>query len=297
MPGKVILLGEHAVLCGHPAIATAVPRRLTLVAELGQDAHDLPGDRSLRQALVTTAVSFGLDPCRVAVHTESRLPPGGGLGSSAALSVALVRAVAALSCTELTDTEVMRLATEVEHAFHRRSSGLDIRAVVHTGPIWFEPGAEPLVLPLDVREPFDLVIAQSGQRRSTAAQVDAVGHRPAQSNSSPGPMARLGELTRRARAALADGEVADLGDAMNSAHLELRDLGMSTPTLDRMVAIAREAGAAGAKLTGAGHGGAMIAVAGARGPRICTALRDSGFEVFLTRMNRSEPEDATNHRN
>ncbi|MER7578028.1 mevalonate kinase [Streptomyces sp. NPDC126514] len=281
VPGKVILIGEHAVLHAQPAIATCIPPRLTLTATLGPPGHGgRPADTRLRDALATAAAFFGLDPRRITIRTRSQLAIGAGLGSSAALSVALVRALADLCGTASEGTQLLQAATDVEHAFHGRSSGLDIHAVASGGLIWYEPGPNPQASPLAVPEPFDLVVAMSGQRRSTAAPVRAL----APAGGSAAAMARLGARSRQARTALISGETEALGRAMNGAHEELIALGVSTPVLDRMVTLARAAGAVGAKLTGAGHGGAVIALAPTHTRQVLAALRTAGFDTFLLRV-------------
>lgn len=284
VPGKVVLIGEHAVLRGHPAIAAPVPRYLTLSAALGAPGQ-LPDDPGLRRALTVSADLFGLNPHRIRIRMESRLPAGEGLGSSAALSVALVRTLADLCATDLDPAEAMRMAIEVENAFHRRSSGLDIHAVSHDGPIWFEPGPpRPRSSPIAVGASLDLVVAQSGQRRSTADQISRLTRPSAPGAPANRPVEQLGRLAHQARAALVDGDLPRLGRAMDCAHRQLADLGVSTPVLDRMVGIARAAGAVGAKLTGAGNGGSIIALAPRHAARVTTALHAAGFTAFVTRL-------------
>lgn len=247
VPGKIILIGEHAVLHGQPAIATRIPLQLTLSATMGPPGRAGLHDTRSRDALATAAAFFGLDPHHIQIRTRSQLPVGGGLGSSAALSVALVRALAELCTADIEQAELLRMATEVEHTFHGCSSGLDIHAVASHGLIWFQPGPQPQVSPLTVPAPLDFIVALSGKRRSTAAPVSAL----APVGGSVVAMRRLGELTDQARTALISGDTSTLGHAMNGAHEEMSALGVSAPVLDRMVVLARAAGALGAKLTGA----------------------------------------------
>lgn len=279
VPGKIILIGEHAVLHGQPAIATRIPLQLTLSATMGPPGRAGLHDTRSRDALATAAAFFGLDPHHIQIRTRSQLPVGGGLGSSAALSVALVRALAELCTADIEQAELLRMATEVEHTFHGCSSGLDIHAVASHGLIWFQPGPQPQVSPLTVPAPLDFIVALSGKRRSTAAPVSAL----APVGGSVVAMRRLGELTDQARTALISGDTSTLGHAMNGAHEEMSALGVSAPVLDRMVVLARAAGALGAKLTGAGHGGAVIALApdSARARQVVLALRTAGFDALL----------------
>ena len=318
-PGKVILLGEHTVVYGQPAIATSIRRRLTLTVALGDAPGIESADPRVRMALETAAGIFGLDASRIGVGVESEIPIGCGLGSSAAFSVALLRALAEISGTQLRGNELLRRATEVENAFHGTSSGIDVSVASLGGVIWFErtaplsgdgvsdakahhppsvarppEGAGRRRTPLEteihatrlpVHDAFDLVVGISDERRSTAGPVGGLRSRV---RSHPGLhgqfFALAGNLVHAARGALGTGDFETLGLLMDAAQGLLNSMGVSTPTLERMVTIARSAGALGAKLTGAGGGGAVIALAPDNALDVADAFQAEGFESFITRV-------------
>ncbi|MGW4380742.1 mevalonate kinase [Kitasatospora sp. NPDC004531] len=289
-PGKVILFGEHAVGRGRPAVAVPLDRTLALTATLrhcpaGARTAGAPADPRLGAAIALAAGGFGLDPDEVAVHVDSEVPAGCGLGSSAALSTALLRALADLTGRRLGRDELWERATAVEAAFHGTSSGLDVAAVVLDVPVWFDPAARPRAVPLAVGRDLALVVAATGDRRSTADQIRRVrryeNDRP---DTARHAFRRLGALAAAGRDTLRAGDLPALGVLLDEAHAQLAGLGLSTPALDRARAAARAAGALGAKLTGAGGGGAIVALAPDAPQAVVRALRAAGFEAFTTRI-------------
>ena len=151
--------------------------------------------------------------------------------------------------------------------------------------IWFERGDPPRIERLRAGKPFDLVIAQSGELRSTAGPVGRLRQRYAARPELYGKFFRLaGDLVRAGRSALEDGDWETLGALMDAGQGLLNGFGVSTPTLERMIGIARGAGALGAKLSGAGGGGVIIALAPERSSEVVEALGACGFEAFVTRV-------------
>ncbi|MFE7409369.1 mevalonate kinase family protein [Streptomyces laurentii] len=177
-PGKVILLGEHAVGHGQPAIAVPITRRLSLTAALHPNEPGPPlADPAAQSAVATAARLFSLNPRQMTVRTTSDIPPGCGLGSSAALSVTLVRTLADLTHRRLEQTELLDRARAVEAAFHGTSSGLDVAVSALARPIWFRPAYPAHATPLPIAKPFDLVVAITPEQRSTADQVHQLRRR------------------------------------------------------------------------------------------------------------------------
>jgi hydroxymethylglutaryl-CoA reductase len=291
-PGKVILLGEHTVVYGEPAVASAIDRRLEVTVRRRRPKHrDSTRDLRAEAALASAAGSFGIDPCGLSVEVKSQIPMACGLGSSAALSLALVRALASLERESISEEDAASRAAQVEAVFHGTPSGVDVAAIAHGGIIWFERYAPDRVTELVSPEPADLVVGLSGELRSTAEPVARLRARREQSPETYGEMFRIaGDLARAGRTALEGGQWETLGSLMDVAQGLLNAFGVSTPTLERMVDIARGAGALGAKLTGAGGGGAIIALAPRGAGDIVSALRDEGFEAFGTRIG-AEKED------
>ncbi|MGP3683166.1 hypothetical protein ACTVZO_00265 [Streptomyces sp. IBSNAI002] len=220
---------------------------------------------------------------RPSTATSSPAPSSPGNGHQVANRP--LRAVADLAAAVPDESQILSMATDVECVFHGRSSGLDVCAVAHVDAIWFEPGLPPRTSPLPVAAPLSLIIALTPRRTSTAARIAALRMRVDFSSPTVRPaMDALGKLTCQAHSAVVHGDPGPLGLLMDQAQSTLQTLGLSTPELDRGIAVARAAGAAGAKLTGAGGGGALIALAQGpdQAPQIEAALKDAGFIAFTT---------------
>lgn len=301
-PGKLILLGEHAVVFGQPALAVpcaAVEARATVWPSEGPlevasrppgggepqavRIADAPVDdliaATVRAALVARGLAPGDAPWRLTL--ESTVPIGRGLGSSAAVSVALVKAVCAAAGREATAEEARALAMAGERCAHGQPSGIDPAVVAHGRPIRFHAG---VVAPLAIRAPLVLVVADCGEERATRAAVEGVrARRDRQPATYDGWFARIGTLVDEAAAALAAGDPTRLGRLMDANHLVLQAMGVSTPALDRLVGAARGAGALGAKLSGAGGGGICVAlVRPDDAAAVAEALRAAGAARVLT---------------
>jgi mevalonate kinase len=290
--GKVILLGEHAVVYGHPALAAALDLGVSATAERVEPGRgalrvrawelDLPATSDAPPARALRALEAALELPEAGCELEAvaTVPARAGLGSSAAWAVAATRALAALARRELADEDVERIAGEAEKIFHGRPSGVDVALATRGGVGLFQraQGLAPVAV-----APFDLVIGLSGEPRDTAARVaDVARRREAQPEDTDARLGRLGELAAHGAHALARGAVRTLGPLLDAAQEDLAGLGLSTPRLDAMIAAARAAGALGAKLTGAGGGGAMIALPPPAGPEaIVEALRALGAGALV----------------
>ena len=255
-PGKVILLGEHAVVYGHPAIAAAIPRYVTVAIEEARTTSlELPGGRAapagITEAVAALAAEAGWEG-GFAARVESELALGSGLGSSAALGVALARAFAPGCAPD----RAASLAMHLERELHGAPSGVDPAASARGGILRFRRGEPPAIEVLTAPAPLWLVVFLTGVVRGTRSTVLPLAQRRRDDPRIDPVLARLG--------ALAEGGVGDLGDLgprFDEAHALLRDLGVSCPELDEAVRALKAAGALGAKLTGAGGGGAAIGLA------------------------------------
>lgn len=275
-PGKIILSGEHAVVQGHLAIAVAVDRgtTVTLTPHDGPTAivaADITDDRLQR------AVDALLPPDGIGVTIRTDLPVGRGMGSSAALSVALVRASAAQRGEVASFEECYERGFIAERIFHGNPSGVDHTVSSLGGGVRYRRGApvEPFVPP-----PLRLVVIDSGSAGDTAELVAGVAALP----DCAARLAEIGALTEQVSDALAAGAPAHvLGPLLTENHRLLRGIGVSTPVLDALVEAALAAGALGAKLAGAGGGGVVIALVEDAAPVIAAAARlgCAAFEVGI----------------
>ncbi len=295
-PGKIILAGEHAVVYDRPALAVPVPsvqarvqvRRapagFTLRApDIGLTAalDDLPPAHPLRRAVDLTQAALQAAWPPLEVRIASSIPVAAGLGSGAAVTVALVRALAAFVGRALPPRQVNALAYEVEKLHHGTPSGIDNTVVTYARPIRYRKSRG--WQPLPVARAVPLVIADTGRAAPTREMVLGVRQRwQAQPARYEALFDAIADQVAAAQAALAAGDLPALGQALNANHALLQALGVSTPELDALVNAARAAGAYGAKLSGAGGGGNMLAVTDAtHQPAVAQALRAAGAARVL----------------
>lgn len=288
---KAILFGEHAVVYGAPAIAMPLHQlgveaivRPTPGAEMRLESELFAGSASsapeeLRPVITAVRValeSTGMTGDEVQVLVRSAIPHGRGLGSSAAVAAAITRAAANLTGAELSDTAFHEAVQRAERVAHGNPSGIDARAVAAAGPIRFHGGT---VRPISVGAPLTFVLADSGVPGSTARAVAGVRElRAANPGVTDRAISQLSEIAEGSERDLALGDRAALGARMLEAHRLLGTIGVSTVQLDAFVDAAYAAGAAGAKLTGGGLGGCVLALADSsnQAEHIALALRAAG---------------------
>jgi mevalonate kinase len=276
-PGKVLLLGEHSVVYGHPALAASIPRYVTVdLTPAAETRIELPGGMQtpfpLLEAVQGMAREAGFQGSFYA-RLQSEIPLGSGLGSSAALGVALARALKPACTVE----EAAALAMRIERVLHGAPSGVDPAACAREGVIFFTRGQPPRVEA--VRGSAFIAIALSGIARGTHSTVLPLAERRKNDARIDPLLARLGDLARDGRVLFERGDLDGLGAAFDDAHVVLRDLGVSCAELEEVVAALRRAGALGAKLTGAGGGGAAIGLARDEACAREIAAQTGGFAV------------------
>jgi mevalonate kinase len=275
-PGKIILFGEHAVVYGRPALAVPVTdvqanatvtenRLRTIRIEapgigVNADLQALPPNHPL--AAVTRAVLGALGivhPPSFTMRIESTIPVASGLGSGAAVSVAAIRALASFLGCVMPDEKVNALAFEIEKLHHGTPSGIDNIVVTYAKPVYFLKGCPGETFHPGV--PFTIVIGDTGVPASTKESVREVRELW---QADPARFEKMfdvvGEIVQKAREAIESGEMMDLGLLMDKNHSILQGMTVSSQLLDRLVDAARSAGALGAKLSGSGRGGNMIAL-------------------------------------
>ena len=299
-PGKVILVGEHFVVEGQPAIAVAVDVRARVTAEeLGGEPlvevvsrelgrASFTGDEGRESPLYPVYVA-AREVMRVAgrvgglrVRVESDIPPAAGMGSSAAVAVATVAAVSRLLGLDLSAEEVSRIAYRAEVVVHGKPSGIDNTISTYGGAIAYRRGEGFLRLDVDF-SPVRLVLADSGIPRSTGAMVAKVRSLKERYPAVLDPIYyAAGRLAVEVGKALERGDFEVVGELMNVNHGLLSAVGVSNRRLEELVHAAREAGALGAKITGAGGGGLIVALCWREdAERVAEALEQLATRVLV----------------
>lgn len=310
---KVILFGEHSVVYGHSAVAlpmknlrmratvrscdcesaantansasAANPQSsqtldsqitLSCLGFTGKLSEIPPRFSSIRAAIHAALEFVGWGGESLHVTTESDFPPERGLGSSAAAAGAVIRAILDYYGARASEDEIFALTQSAERVAHGHPSGLDATATSASWPVRFRRGEFSR---MDICMRAWLVLADSGCKGMTRETVEALRARlEAHPYEVGAQLDKLGAIAVEAEDDLALGRVENMGARMNRAHRILADLGVSTPQLDALVRAACEHGALGAKLTGGGGGGCVIALADSAdaADRVSAALRKAG---------------------
>jgi mevalonate kinase len=275
-PGKVILFGEHAVVYGRPAIAAPVSQvRATAVITPSpdDDIHLIAPDLQLA---LTLAEADEENPLAAAVRqvtpahklppftltVNSQIPIASGMGSGAAITAAIIRALARYLGLPASNQWVSDLTYEVEKLYHGTPSGIDNTVVAYEQPVYFvRQQPQNRIEAFRVARSLHLLIADTGIRSSTKVVVADVRR---QSQADPTRFEALfdgcGQIAKQARAAIERGDLGEVGRLMTANHTLLQEMTVSSPELDQLVRTAMQAGAWGAKTSGAGRGGNMIAL-------------------------------------
>ncbi len=293
-PAKIILFGEHAVVYGQPAIAVpfetlcataeavVAPRKTGLIIR----AHDTGKEfRVLREGRTTHALAIAAQlvlreidapTLDLIINVRSTIPVASGMGSGAAVTTALMRELSRALGKPLEGESLNKLVYEIEKLYHGTPSGIDNTVIVFGHPVYFIRGTAPELF--SVGKPLTLIIADSGIAHSTRETVgDVRSLYDADTPRITSILERIGALSQLARPAIEKGDESAVGALMNENHTLLAALTVSSEVLDRLVQAATDAGALGAKLSGGGRGGNVIALAQpATAERVEMALRDAG---------------------
>ena len=309
-PAKIILFGEHFVVYGEPAIVLAIDKRAYAKAEFRSDKKLLIRSSNLNIAGIFENGNFKveegnpkearmkLEPLKCAVEkvleisgekvglnieVSSAVPVAAGLGSSAAVASAVAASVGALLNVKMTKEDVFRISFEAEKIMHGTPSGVDPAISTFGGALLFQ--MDTGFKPLDVKADIPLVIGNTGVERLTRVQVSKVRSvRDRYPQIFESMMRTVREIVLRAIEALREGGLETLGELMNFNHALLYGVGVSDESLEWLINSARKAGALGAKLTGAGGGGCMIALTDkGKLEKVLEAVQRSGGNAFIAR--------------
>ena len=302
-PGKIILFGEHAVVYGRPALAVPVTQVCVTVditdsvrkgiwidapdVSLHAELNTLPSDHPLASIVHNLFFLLRVSPFPdLEVKISSTIPVASGLGSGAAVTIALARALASHLNFSMTEEDVNAFAYEIEKLHHGTPSGIDNTVVTYARPVYFVKG-QPIET-FNVSKPFTILIADTGISAPTKESVGDVRRLWMNDKSRWETIFdKIGELSFTARRAIEAGKPELLGELMDENHELLQTLTVSSRELDQLVETARKVGALGAKLSGGGRGGNMIAlVEMEKAETISTALKEAGVkQTIITQVS------------
>jgi mevalonate kinase len=309
--GKVILFNEHFVVYGIPAIASAIGMKTTARIEplesgdkpdqyylLQDNRLETPGYKSEKydqqldsMKYIFKASEVDLNETPIKIILEGDLVASSGIGASAASCAAIARAISDHFGLDFSDEKINSIAYEGEKGYHGTPSGIDNTAATYGSLIWFkkaEVQGEPNIMErLSLEKPVEIVMGNTGLVANTTEAVAGVR---ARRDQDPEKYSRIFEesknLSHEARTALETYDLIKVGELMNQNHTLLQDIEVSCKELDILVNIARDNGALGAKLTGGGLGGNMVALTPGEDLQeaVARAIEKEGFSVLRTKI-------------
>ena len=275
-PGTIILFGEHAVVYSRPALAVPVNQVQVDVEVLesnqpgvrihapgiglASDIASLPPDHPIGTVILKTFHSLGVSPFpHLSIRIESTIPVAAGLGSGAAVSTALIRALSTFFSRSFSNEQINELVFETEKLHHGTPSGIDNTVIAYNMPVYYIKG-QPIET-FKCGKPFTIVIGDTGISAPTKESVGDVRllwlRETGRFEEIFDEVAQISLIARRS---IESGKPELLGELMDHNHELLQQMTVSSPELDTLVNAARKAGALGAKLSGGGRGGNMIAL-------------------------------------
>lgn len=300
-PGKVILFGEHAVVYGEPAVALAIDKRITCDVEIMGDKTTVNGreiSERYHSYILKAVERVGFDD-ELKIETKSEIPSGAGLGSSASITVAMISALLELK-GEPGEEEVARNSFEVEYEVQGSASPIDTSTVTHGKAVMLsderrsnflwnieKDGNSWNIHDTDIPE-MQLVIGDTGVHAATGPLVKKVRTFYEKSNFAKEVVNDIGDLVREGCRALERGDLERVGELMNKNHKLLSILGVSHPKLDALVKAASSY-SYGAKLTGAGGGGSMVALTD-EPEKVAEAIERRGGTPYIVNSTKNGSE-------
>jgi mevalonate kinase len=301
--GKVILFGEHFVVHGVPGIVSAIDSSTDAevkkaakginVKDERKTAKGYSEEKRLQQleSIERMLKAMGIDPkIALDIWIGGTLPGFSGLGASAASSVAIARAIAQELGMKISDEKINQVAYEGEKAYAGNPSGIDNTAATYGGLMWFRKnmgGGQDLVERLAIESPVEIVIGSTGKVANTKAMVEGVDERKRKNPQKYNAIfKRAEELAYEGRAALEFYNLKKVGELMNENHRLLQEIEVSSKELDLLVDVAQKQGAIGAKLTGGGGGGCMVALTPGKElqGKVVSAFKTAGYDFLATKI-------------
>ncbi len=298
--GKVILLGEHAVVYESHAIAGPIPLAIQAKIHPAEEGVHLLIPRwgveeklqkgadhkySVYKSLDLILNRLGLNDKDMQIEIFPHIPRAAGLGGSAALAVAIIRALAQYFKIKITNEEVSSLAYESEVIAHGTASGIDNTLATYGKFTLFKKATPPFMNTIKVPESIPIVIGLTGVESLTAKMVALVKNGRNQNQALYDNIFKeIDSLVLKSTKAIEKYDLVKLGEYMNQNQGLLNAIQVSSPELEEIIAIARKNGALGAKLTGAGGGGAAIALCPENANKISMAIRKAGYHTVLTQI-------------
>ena len=301
-PGKIILFGEHAVVYGRPALAVPVTQVHADVEVLDSDTagiwidaldvdlhtelNALPSDHPVASVIHNFLFLSRISPFpNLNIKISSTIPVASGLGSGAAVTVALTRALSSHLNHEMNEEEINAFAYEIEKLYHGTPSGIDNTVVTYNKPVYFVK-EQPIEV-IKVGRPFTIVVGDTGISAPTKESVADVRQLWMKNTKRFEVIFdEIADISFSARRVIEEGWIEMLGTLMDENHALLQEMTVSSPELDKLVSAARSAGASGAKLSGGGRGGNMIAlVEQERAEEVVSALINAGAKrTIITKI-------------
>jgi mevalonate kinase len=294
--GKVILFNEHFVVYGIPAIASAISAKTTAVIEADEKGVILIDDRQetprykkdkfeqQKDSLKRMLNAVNIDPnTPIKIILGGDLVTASGIGASAASCVAIARALSSYFNLNLSDERINEIAYEGEKGYHGTPSGIDNTAATFGCLVWFKRGEPNVIERLILKEPVEIVMGNTGLVADTSSAVAGVRERKQRYPDKYDKLFKEAEnLSYKAKNAIEGADLKLIGNLMNENHRLLQDIEVSCKELDLLVELAIKEGALGAKLTGGGLGGNMVALTPGRElqERVARAIEKRGFSAL-----------------
>jgi mevalonate kinase len=298
--GKVILFNEHFVVYGVPAIVSAIGKytvaKVEAIESAGWKLNDnrkatpnYKEDKIEQQKdsinRILKKMNIDLSEKGIEITLEGNLYCASGIGASAASCVAIARALSDHFELTFSDDEINEIAYEGEKGYHGTPSGIDNTASTFGGLIWFEKGENQVINKISLQSPVEIVMGNTGKVADTSAAVAGVRERKERNPDKYNEIFdRAENIAYLAKNAFLNEDYQELGKLMNENHKLLQQIEVSSRELDFLVKLARDQGALGAKLTGGGLGGNMIALTPNRDLQddVANAIEKEGFQTLKT---------------